>query len=98
VRANFAESVVEDAALGWLRPTRSPRRAYLKIPGPTIRSWVMGRDYRKQSGNDRFSPVITLLDDPGRRLSSRNLIELAALRELTDFIAGGRPFLNRLAP
>jgi hypothetical protein len=23
---------------------------YLKIPAPTVRSWVMGRDYPKQSG------------------------------------------------
>lgn len=55
---------------------------YLKIPGPTVRSWVMGRDYPKQSGKGRFAPVVALPDDPSRRLSFRNLIELAALRAL----------------
>jgi uncharacterized protein (DUF433 family) len=55
---------------------------YLKIPAPTVRSWVMGRDYPKQSGKGRFAPVIVLPDDPGRRLSFCNLIELAALRAL----------------
>ncbi len=55
---------------------------YLKIPGPTVRSWVKGRDYPKQSGKGRFAPVIVLPDDPSRRLSFRNLIELAALRAL----------------
>lgn len=55
---------------------------YLKIPGPTIRSWVMGRDYPKQSGKGRFTPVVVLPDDPSRLLSFRNLIELAALRAL----------------
>ena len=55
---------------------------YLKIPAPTVRSWVMGRDYPKQSGKARFAPVITLPDDPSRQLSFRNLIELAALRAL----------------
>lgn len=55
---------------------------YLKIPAPTVRSWVMGRDYPRQSGKGRFAPVITLPDDPSRQLSFRNLIELAALRAL----------------
>ena len=55
---------------------------YLKIPGPTIRYWVMGRDYPKQSGKGRFTPVVVLPSDPSRLLSFRNLIELAALRAL----------------
>lgn len=55
---------------------------YLKIPGPTVRSWVMGRDYPKQSGKGRFAPVIVVPDDPSHQLSFRNLIELAALRAL----------------
>lgn len=55
---------------------------YLKIPAPTVRSWVMGRDYPRQSGKGRFAPVIGLPDDPSRQLSFRNLIELAALRAL----------------
>lgn len=55
---------------------------YLRIPGPTVRSWVVGRDYPRQSGKGRFAPVVALPDDPSRRLSFRNLIELAALRAL----------------
>lgn len=52
---------------------------YLKIPGPTVRSWVLGRDYPRQSGKARFKPVIVT---PRDGLSFRNLIELAALRAL----------------
>ncbi len=55
---------------------------YLKIPGPTVRSWVMGRDYPKGSGKGRFSPVIAIPDHRSRQLSFQNLIELAALRAL----------------
>ncbi len=55
---------------------------YLKVPAPTVRSWVMGRSYPKRSGHGRFAPVITLPEDPAHRLSFRNLIELAALRAL----------------
>jgi len=52
---------------------------YLKIPAPTVRSWVLGRDYPRQSGKARFKPVIIT---PKDGLSFRNLIELAALRAL----------------
>jgi uncharacterized protein (DUF433 family) len=52
---------------------------YLKIPTPTVRSWVLGRDYPRQSGKARFKPVIVT---PTDGLSFRNLIELAALRAL----------------
>jgi len=55
---------------------------YLKIPAPTVRSWVLGRDYPRQSGKARFKPVIDTPTDPESRLSFRNLIELAALRAL----------------
>lgn len=55
---------------------------YLKIPSPTVRSWVVGRDYPKGSGKGRFSPVVALPDHPSRQLSFQNLIELAALRAL----------------
>ena len=62
--------------------TISDAGRYLKVPAPTIRSWVLGRSYPKQAGQGRFAAVITLPDDPSRRLSFRNLIELAALRAL----------------
>jgi uncharacterized protein (DUF433 family) len=55
---------------------------YLRIPAPTVRSWVLGRDYPRRSGQGRFDPVISLPEDPEHRLSFRNLIELAALRAL----------------
>jgi uncharacterized protein (DUF433 family) len=55
---------------------------YLRIPAPTVRSWVAGREYPKRSGKGRFAPVISLPDDPSHQLSFRNLIELAALRAL----------------
>lgn len=55
---------------------------YLRIPLPTIRSWVIGRDYPRQSGTGRFRPVIVVPKDPGSRLSFRNFVELATLRAL----------------
>ena len=55
---------------------------YLKIPAPTVRSWVLGRDYPRQSGKGRFKPVVVTPVDPIHRLSFRNLIEMAALRAL----------------
>jgi uncharacterized protein (DUF433 family) len=55
---------------------------YLKIPAPTVRSWVLGRDYPRQSGKGRFNPVVVTPVDPDHRLSFRNLIEMAALRAL----------------
>jgi uncharacterized protein (DUF433 family) len=71
---------------------------YLKIPTPTIRSWVLGRDYPRRAGKARFLPVIATPEDSERRLSFRNLIELAALRALRtehDFkLAAVRNALN----
>jgi uncharacterized protein (DUF433 family) len=55
---------------------------YLRIPLPTVRSWVVGRDYPRQSGTARFRPVIVTPRDSTQRLSFRNLVELAALRAL----------------
>jgi uncharacterized protein (DUF433 family) len=55
---------------------------YLKIPAPTVRSWVLGRDYPRRSGQARFKPVIVLPPGAHKKLSFRNLIELAALRAL----------------
>ena len=47
---------------------------YLKIPAPTVRSWVLGRDYPRQSGKGRFKPVVVTPVDPDHRLSFRNLM------------------------
>jgi uncharacterized protein (DUF433 family) len=83
-----------------LAPAYSVAQAahYLKIPTPTIRSWVQGRDYPRRAGKARFLPVIAIPNDSERRLSFRNLIELAALRALRtehDFkLAAVRDALN----
>ena len=55
---------------------------FLRIPLPTVRSWVKGRDYPRRSGMGRFKAVIVPPRDPDHRLSFRNLVELAALRAL----------------
>jgi len=55
---------------------------YLRIPVPTVRSWVSGRNYPKGKGQARFQPVIKPPSDNDTGLSFRNLIELAALRAL----------------
>ncbi len=67
-----------------LAPAYSVAQAahYLRIPVPTVRSWVLGRNYPRRSGDGRFDPVIAVPADPEHRLSFRNLIELAALRAL----------------
>ncbi len=55
---------------------------YLRIPLPTVRSWVVGRDYPRRSGTARFYPVVVTPRDSNNRISFRNLVELAALRAL----------------
>jgi uncharacterized protein (DUF433 family) len=55
---------------------------YLRIPLPTVRSWVIGRDYPRRSGTARFRPVVVRPKDSCHRLSFRNLVELAALQGL----------------
>lgn len=67
-----------------LAPAYSVAKAahFLKIPAPTVRSWVLGRDYPRQSGKGRFEPVVVVPKDPDHRVSFRNLIEMAALRAL----------------
>jgi len=66
---------------------------YLRIPLPTVRSWVVGRDYPRRSGTARFRPVVVTPRDSSHRLSFRNLVELAALRGMTNRIKsdGGLP-------
>ena len=56
---------------------------YLRMPEPTLRSWVKGRDYPVAGGSRRSTGLIRL-DDPRKRyLSFFNLVEahvLAAIR------------------
>src|ERR1700674_295813 len=52
---------------------------YLRIPTPTLRSWVVGRNYPIKGGDRFFPPVITLPDRTQRLLSFTNLVEAHVL-------------------
>ncbi len=52
---------------------------YLRLPVPTIRSWVIGRQYPTQSGAAAFRPLIDIADPADLLLSFRNLGELHVL-------------------
>lgn len=52
---------------------------YLRIPTPTLRSWVVGRNYPVKDGDRFFSPVISLPDRTKRLLSFTNLVEAHVL-------------------
>jgi uncharacterized protein (DUF433 family) len=52
---------------------------YLKLPYATVRSWVVGYDYRVTKGQQRFRPVIEIPDDKSGFLSFRNVVELHVL-------------------
>jgi uncharacterized protein (DUF433 family) len=62
--------------------TVSQASRYLRIPAPTVRSWVSGRNYQRAAGKARFEPVIATARGEKAKISFRNLIELAALRAL----------------
>jgi uncharacterized protein (DUF433 family) len=56
---------------------------YLQLPPATLASWVMGRPYKTNAGEQFFPPVIALPDESIRLLSFYNLAEahvLAAFR------------------
>lgn len=56
---------------------------YLGIPVATLRSWVLGRDYKVADGTRRFAPIIEIADRKRKLLSFINLVEahvLSALR------------------
>jgi len=48
---------------------------YLKIPVPTLRSWIKGCGYHTSEGKKSFQPIITLPDKRMPLLSFMNLIE-----------------------
>ena len=52
---------------------------YLRIPVPTLRSWVRGRKYPTSEGDQFFQPVIELPDDSQNLLSFINLVEIHVL-------------------
>jgi uncharacterized protein (DUF433 family) len=56
---------------------------YLGIPVATLRSWVLGRDYKVADGTRRFTPIVEIADRKRKHLSFINLVEahvLSALR------------------
>ncbi len=56
---------------------------YLGIPVATLRSWVLGRDYKVTDGTRHFAPIIEIADRKRKLLSFINLVEahvLSALR------------------
>jgi uncharacterized protein (DUF433 family) len=52
---------------------------YLRIPHTTLKSWVLGRDYKTSAGMQRFQPVIALPDPSLPLLSFYNLAEAHVL-------------------
>jgi uncharacterized protein (DUF433 family) len=52
---------------------------YLHIPHATLKSWVLGRDYKTSAGTQRFQPVIALPDQTLPLLSFYNLAEAHVL-------------------
>jgi len=52
---------------------------YLRVPLPTLRSWVLGRSYPVKSGHRFFSPVISLPERTRHQLSFINLVEAHVL-------------------
>jgi len=48
---------------------------YLRVPTPTLRSWVVGRSYPVKGGDRFFKPVIPLPDTTKHQLSFINLVE-----------------------
>ena len=55
---------------------------YLRIPGGTIRSWTMGRNYPVADGEMFFQPLIPIKKQKPRLLSFTNLIEIHVLRAI----------------
>jgi uncharacterized protein (DUF433 family) len=52
---------------------------YLRMPLPTLRSWVAGRDYPVKEGSHFFKPVILIPRGESSQLSFVNLVEAHVL-------------------
>lgn len=52
---------------------------YLRIPLPTLRSWVLGRYYPTEAGKQFFRPVLSIVDKKHPLLSFINLVEVHVL-------------------
>jgi len=55
---------------------------YLRIAQATLRSWIIGRSYPRDSGAGYFKPLIKISDKKLHLLSFNNLIEAYVLRAL----------------
>jgi uncharacterized protein (DUF433 family) len=55
---------------------------YLRLPGATLRSWVLGRQYPTADGSGQFPPLIRPASRQPPLLSFSNLIEAHVLRSL----------------
>lgn len=52
---------------------------YLGIPAPTLKSWLVGRDYKTSIGTQRFEPIIRPAGTDPLTLSFTNLVEAQVL-------------------
>lgn len=57
---------------------------YLRIPVVTLRSWLKGRSYATQSGQQAFEPLIQRPDPALPQLSFTNLVEAHVLRIIRE--------------
>lgn len=57
---------------------------YLRIPVVTLRSWLKGRSYAAQSGQQAFEPLIQRPDPALPQLSFTNLVEAHVLRIIRE--------------
>jgi uncharacterized protein (DUF433 family) len=55
---------------------------YLRVPVTTLRYWVLGQNYREDSGRKRAEPVIMLPENGNHLLSFFNLTEAHILRAI----------------
>jgi uncharacterized protein (DUF433 family) len=57
---------------------------YLRIPTPTLRSWLKGRTYETKSGKQTSEPLIQRPDPEMAQLSFTNLVEAHVLRIIRE--------------
>src|SRR5687768_17000995 len=55
---------------------------YLRLPGATVRSWVLGRNYPTETGAKHFPALIRIADRENQLLSFNNLVELHVLSSI----------------
>ncbi len=55
---------------------------YLSLPAATVRSWVLGREYRTETGTRRSAALVPIADPKSPLLSFLNLVELHILSSI----------------